>query len=318
MPNFRFVMVGYNSKNRLIHHFRHHHHSYRGGTTAAIRTTTTIPFTRRFVSSSSSSSAQQQQQYRRHPIPPMPRIFPNIPNGGGVTSAAAAAATTANSSSGSGNSIVSKLRAWWDDGTILLFLGWSGALLMTIDAGIQYYSSTSILQDGDDILDKDAMLNEIVYDAQLQRQYIYQQYQNAPTLYQCRIVQGIASRTTTTGSSGTRTTSLGGSHGLRHVPIQAVVDIVEEHVGPQQLYHMCRYDRRHNGTTHKDTLVSLPPATVAAVSHPSNQKKKKKKDHRHDDDEYTPDIEIGWYPISHMEPIPIPQRGWRQRYFWFI
>ena len=69
------------------------------------------------------------------------------------------------------------------------------------------------------------MIQELVTSTQQQRQLLYQQYSTAPALYQCRVI---------------RYYKMGGSHGLYNVQLNDVVDILVEHVGPKQAYHLCR------------------------------------------------------------------------------
>lgn len=137
----------------------------------------------------------------RVPLPPMPRVMPRATVHNNMTFAA-------------------RVREWWDNGNILLFIGWSGVALMVLDQYLQY----QMLQP-----DKEEMMEEIVYSAQLQRQRLYEEYKDHPALFRCRVMNADA--------------RMGGSHGLRHVQLGDVVEILVPGVGPDGAYHMCRLRR---------------------------------------------------------------------------
>jgi hypothetical protein len=143
----------------------------------------------------------------RAPSPPMPRVFP-MPE----------ARITDHSSL----SWLGRIREWWGSGTILLTIGWSGVALLLVDQYLQY-------QMQDQQLDKEEMLEELVYNAQLQRQRLQEEYKNHKCLYKCIITNADA--------------HMGGSHGLRNVQTGDVVEVLEERVGLGNVYHMCRWRR---------------------------------------------------------------------------
>jgi hypothetical protein len=145
----------------------------------------------------------------RAPLPPLPRLFPSQ---GTVTTDHTSA------------TLLGRIREWWDNGNILLAIGWSGVALWLVDQYLQYQMRDQ------PPLDKDELLQELVYNAKLQRQRLYDQYKNHKCLYKCIITNADV--------------PLGGSHGLRKAHTGDVVEVLEERVGLGNVYHVCRLRRK--------------------------------------------------------------------------
>jgi hypothetical protein len=219
--------------------------------------------------------------------------------------------------------MVARVRQWWDDGTILLTLGWSVLLTIVLDRYLQH----QLLRDttplfggsrgggggagGEVPLDKEEMIQEIVYSAQQQRRLLYQQYRTAPTLYQGKVI---------------RYYKMGGSHGLYNIQLGDIVDVLEENVGPQQAYHLCRFVRKPNAdemktgttttkstTTGTSTSTSTTPLQPQSHHHPLSHKNTTTTNPMiHNTNEQGDIIELGWYPKTHLE-IYVPPRSWWRR-----
>lgn len=111
----------------------------------------------------------------------------------------------------------SRLRQLWNDGSILLFLGWSGLTLLVLDRFLQYQSA----QDAAD------MVGIIQDETRQKRRELLEKYKNAPTLFECVI----------------RTEyKMGGSHGLKGAKVNDIVQVLEEAVGPGKYYNLCRIE----------------------------------------------------------------------------
>jgi hypothetical protein len=149
----------------------------------------------------------------RAPLPPTPRRFPFV--------ATTAGATTTSTSSTLPNKQPGLVRRSWDNGSILIGLGWLGAVLMAVDRLLQYQQRRTKEDSGDMIL-------AIAEEARRRRTALYEACQNKPALYRCTIVREYK--------------SMGGSHGLRNVKIGDVVEVLEENVGlgHEKNYHLCR------------------------------------------------------------------------------
>lgn len=109
----------------------------------------------------------------------------------------------------------SKLRQWWDDGTILLTLGFSGLLLVGVDRFLQYQNKQEVTD----------AVQDIRQQVEEKRREMMQQYHDSPTLFKCKVVEEY---------------KMGGSHGLTNVKIGDVVEILQENVGSGDYYHLCR------------------------------------------------------------------------------
>lgn len=109
----------------------------------------------------------------------------------------------------------SKIRQLWDDGTILLSLGFSSLFLVAVDRFLQYQNKQEVTETVQDIRQQ----------VEEKRREMMERYQDSPTLFQCKVVEEY---------------KMGGSHGLKGVKVGDVVDILQEDVGPGEYYHLCR------------------------------------------------------------------------------
>lgn len=109
----------------------------------------------------------------------------------------------------------SRLRQRWDDGTILLSLGFSSLFLVAVDRFLQYQNKLEVTD----------TVEEIRQSIDEKRREMMERHKNAPTLFQCKVVEEY---------------KMGGSHGLKGVKQGDVVEILQEDVGPGEYYHLCR------------------------------------------------------------------------------
>jgi hypothetical protein len=211
-------------------------------------------------------------QPRRLPTPPMPRT---------TYAVVISDATTT-------KGIFAQLQAWWNNGTIMIALGWTALLTIVLDRYLQHQllRQESAFDSSSSSLNKEEMIQELVTSTQQQRQLLYQQYSTAPALYQCRVI---------------RYYKMGGSHGLYNVQLNDVVDILVEHVGPKQAYHLCRLKlhRADPNNANDNNDDHHPPS-------------------RMDPNDGNAEVvmeELGWYPVTHLEkytPPPKPRRWWQR------
>ncbi len=200
---------------------------------------------------------------RRLPTPPMPRT---------TYAVVISDATTT-------KGIFAQLQAWWNNGTILIALGWTALLTIVLDRYLQHQllRQGSVFDSSSSSLNKEEMINELVTSTQQQRQLLYQQYSTAPALYQCQVK---------------RYYKMGGSHGLYNVQLNDVLDVLVEHVGPKQAYHLCRLKRAPNANDDDDDKSMMDPKHGNSV------------------------VELGWYPVTHLEKYtPKPRRWWQRLLF---
>jgi hypothetical protein len=150
------------------------------------------------------------------------------------------------------------VRSWiyeqWEKGNIL-FLTSFFIFLYALDLQLRYNE-----QENDETQKKFGTRKEQIKKMQneikLIRQQVYNNYKNYPTLYKCQI--NIVYK-------------LGGSHGLLNIKQNDIIDILEENVGPQNDYHMCRSYKIEKDSDGKE---------IKSIS------------------------SIGWYPKVYMTPIP--------------
>jgi hypothetical protein len=164
----------------------------------------------------------------RLPAPPMPRVGPSSSTIGSFAKQ---------------QPPKSKWRQWWDDGSILITLGWSGLALLAFDRYLLYQIQT----------DAHDMMQDLAVEATRQQDALRQQWAHQPALFECVIRREYK--------------NMGGSMGLSNVQVGDVVQVVQERVGPQQSYHLCRITRYDHGNGHTSGS-------------------------------------IGWYPIDFMEKVP--------------
>ena len=111
--------------------------------------------------------------------------------------------------------VIEKLNFRKEDGSVLLFIGWSGLALLILDRFLQYRSA----QDAAD------MVGIIQDETRQKRRVLLEKYKDAPTLFECVI----------------RTEyKMGGSQGLKGAKVNDTVQVLEEAVGPGKYYNLCR------------------------------------------------------------------------------
>jgi hypothetical protein len=238
--------------------------------------------TRRMMMNSTTTTGSTIPQQRRLPTPPMPRTTYDV--------------IFSEEASTSPKGILARLRFWWKNGTILLTVGWTLLLMVVLDL----YFQRQLLRDatrgggGGGTLDKEEMINEIVYSAQQQRQLLYQEYSTAPSLYQCKVI---------------RYYKMGGSHGLHNIQLNTIVDVLVENVGPQQAYHLCRFPRPPKDS--ENDIVCGDTGTSSSTPNKKPLAPLTTKIHTTDTGDI---IELGWYPKSHLETYTPPtKRTWWKR-----
>jgi hypothetical protein len=173
----------------------------------------------------------------RKPLPPMPRVL-SLPVQPQET--------------------VRSWRTSWDNGSILIGLGWSGLALLALDRYLLYQIQN----------DSETMIETIRDESMRQKQALVAVWCDQPALYECIIRREYK--------------NMGGSHGLVGVAVGDVVQVLQQGVGPNQQYNLCRVPQQR---------------TIG-------------------DEEEQP-VAIGWYPLAFMEQIPVaaPKLSWWQRIF---
>jgi hypothetical protein len=171
----------------------------------------------------------------RKPLPPMPRVL-SLPAQQTVTS----------------------WRTSWDNGSILIGLGWSGLALLALDRYLLHQIQN----------DSETMIETIRDESMRQKQALVAVWRDQPALYECIIRREYK--------------NMGGSHGLVGVAVGDVVQVLQQGVGPNLQYNLCRVPRQR---------------TIG--------------------DEEEQAEAIGWYPMAFMEQIPVaaPKRSWWRRSF---
>jgi len=185
----------------------------------------------------------------------MPRLFPSQ-HAASEASAAVEPATTT----------TSRWRRAWDSGTILLTIGWSGLALLTVDRYLQWQQRARRHE-------AVAMAKTMEEEIQRDRFRLHQKYKDTPALFHCVIRREYK--------------SMSGSHGLRGVQVGDIVEILDEGVGPDRAYNLCRHTR-----------ASRKEEGSSSSSGSSSTDK---------------EIQIGWFPIPFMEKVPPPKQSlWRR------
>lgn len=145
------------------------------------------------------------------------------------------------------------LRKWWQSGSILLVVGWTGLAVWVLDQYLQYQQR----------LDAAEAVEAMADDAKRQKLALRQKWHNQPALFHCTIRRAHK--------------NMGGSYGLKNVRVGDVVEVLEEGVGPDRHYNLCRI---HKNNSDNDGATE----------------------------------QIGWFPISYMEKLePAPKPSWWRR-----
>lgn len=154
----------------------------------------------------------------------------------------------------------------WQDGTILIGIGWIMLGLIAVDRLLQYWDR----QSADDTV---LLVQE---ETAQKRQEIFAKYWDAPSLYRAQVRVEYA--------------AMGGSHGLKDVRLNDVIEVLEEYVGPGNYYHLCR-TRGNTGDNVSTCDEGKPKINMT-----------KKEDPTHTTQEAIK--YIGWYPASFLKRIP--------------
>ena len=200
----------------------------------------------------SSTSVPLASPFPRRPLPPMPRVMPSQQQ----------APLASNVTTRSWRRLKNE---WWDSGRILLTLGWGGLAVLVLDRYLQRQQRT---QRREAVQMVKTMEEEIARD----KRQLHWRWRGAPVLFHCVIRRAYK--------------PMSGSHGLRGVEVGDVVEILQEGVGPDKAYNLCRM-RGKKGSG-------------AGVG-----------------EEEGDDFQIGWFPIPFMEKVaPPPQNNkpslWRR------
>lgn len=183
-----------------------------------------------------SLSSNSVPQRRRPPLPPMPRILPKRNENRIISSKNAAnrrkplpppprvlpGTKISFQNTAVPNeelSFSSKLRLAWSNGNVLIYLGWTGISVLLVD---QYLQMTQKETDES----AEDMVRVIQQESARIKMKLYQQYKDAPALYRATVTHEYK--------------GMGGSHGLQNVQVGEVVEILQENVGPDRHYHLCR------------------------------------------------------------------------------
>ena len=151
----------------------------------------------------------------------------------------------------------SRIREWWDKGNILIGIGSAGLALLVFDRYLQYT----------DRQDASNMVQFIKEEQRVKRKQLFEQYKDAPTKFYCVVRERY---------------QMGGTHGLKGngdwmepgenktksseegVHVGDILEVLEEGVGPDGHYNMCRKRDESSGRV----------------------------------------VSVGWYPIAYMEKHP--------------
>lgn len=126
------------------------------------------------------------------------------------------------------------LRRWWNDGSILLGLGWSGFAVVVLDRVLQEQQRR----------EAQAVVDAVAYDAASQKRALVEQWRDQPALFACTVHREYK--------------QMGGSHGLQGVRVGDVVRVLQEGVGPGGHYNLCR-SLDDTETTEKEERVGWFP-----------------------------------------------------------
>ena len=150
--------------------------------------------------------AAQLQNIGRQPLPPMPRILPTSSSSSVVPPPPLRR-----------NSSASRLREWWESGSVLLAIGWTGLAVFALDRYLQYQQRAEAV----------LAVQALAEDAARQKRALRETWKQVHTpLFYCVIRRAYK--------------QMSGSYGLQGVRVGDVVEVLEEGVGPDKLYNLCR------------------------------------------------------------------------------
>ena len=185
-----------------------------------------LPTTKGTATTQTSFHQHHNLSTRRSPLPPMPRVL-------------ASPSTTADTNSSHAAVVVhsrmgGRLREWWDNGNVLLILGWTGLAVFALDRLLQYQQRA----DARDIVES------IVYDSKLQKRALLLKWKDQPALFNCIIRREYK--------------QMGGSYGLHDVMVGDVVEVLEEGIGPDKHYNLCRIQKDDGSGGKEDQIGWFP------------------------------------------------------------
>jgi hypothetical protein len=146
----------------------------------------------------------------------------------------------------------SRLRKMWENGNLLIGFGWTLFAVLLVDRYLQYTEGMSV----------EGAIGMVEETARQKRLEILELHRNDPTIFQC-IVRKVY--------------KMEGSHSLMHVDQDDIVEVLEEGIGPDNLYNLCR------------KMQTTPDGEQQVVS-------------------------IGWYPVQYLEKVAPPKKAWFK--FW--
>ncbi|GKZ00376.1 hypothetical protein MPSEU_000990600 [Mayamaea pseudoterrestris] len=159
--------------------------------------------------------------------------------------------TSSASKSDTSASLFSKIRDMWNSGTILIGIGGAGVTLLLLDRTLQYYDDYNRQQT------TESMAASLQIQQQQRHADLMDKYKNHPALFECTVEVVY---------------EMGGTHGLTNVRQNQVLQVLQEGVGPNKQYNLCR------------TII----------------------------DEDHPFASIGWYPMSFLAKKVERKRKWWQ------
>jgi adenosine/AMP kinase len=170
----------------------------------------------------------------------MPRVGPSITGTASATATATPIPT-------------SRLRQWWDNGNLLIGFGWTLFGVLLLDRYLQYSEGMNV----------ESVVGIVEEEARQKRFELLEKHRNDPTLFKCAV---------------RKIYKMGGSHSLMHVELNDVIEVLQEGVGPDQVYNLCRkmntLDTGVNGQQQQQQVLS-----------------------------------IGWYPIQYLEKVREPKKS---------
>jgi hypothetical protein len=146
----------------------------------------------------------------------------------------------------------SRLRQMWENGNLLIGFGWTLFGVLLVDRYLQYTEGMSV----------EGAIGMVEETARQKRFEILELHRNDPTIFHC-IVRKVY--------------TMQGSHSLMHVDRDDTVDVLEEGIGPDNLYNLCR------------KMQTTPDGEQQVVS-------------------------IGWYPVQYLEKVVVPPN---KQAWWF-
>lgn len=169
--------------------------------------------------------------------PPMPRVLPET-----TSSSSQATAATINNNN---NTAAKEGNRGGGRGSFLITCGWLMLGLLGIDQYLQYSEKKQVHD----------MLTKLQKEEAEQRRKLLEEFKDAPTLYTAVVHMKY---------------KMGGTKGLRGIVLNDELEVLQEGVGPEKAYCLCRIKRTTTGKNGETTTTT---------------------------------IAVGWYPTSFMTKI---------------